>query len=135
MLSLSRKTDYALLVLTTLAQKPKEYISLRELSRRKNMPYRFLAQVAQSLVRAGLIASREGSNGGYCLNRPAKKISVSDVVNAIEGGVALAACLSHSESDCALVANCPLKKGMPSIQRLVLKTLTQKTVADLLSAK
>ena len=135
MLSLSKKTDYALLVLTTLAQQPKDYVSLRELAIKKQMPYRFLAQVARALVHDGLIVSREGSGGGYRLNKPAKKISVSDVVTAIEGGVALASCLSHSETECALATNCPLKKGMPSIQRMVLKTLTKKTVADLLAAK
>ncbi|MDO8512277.1 MAG: Rrf2 family transcriptional regulator [bacterium] len=134
MLSLSKKTDYALLVLTTLAQKPKDYVSLRELAVRKNMPYRFLAQVARALVHDGLIISREGSGGGYRLKKSAKKISVSDVVTAIEGGVALASCLSHSETECELAVNCPLKKGMPSIQRMVLKTLTKKTVADLLAA-
>lgn len=135
MLSLSKKTDYALLVLTTLAQQPKDYVSLRELALEKQMPYRFLAQVARALVHDGLIVSREGAGGGYKLNKPAKKISVSDVVTAIEGGVALASCLSHSDSECALAVNCPLKKGMPSIQRMVLKTLTKKTVADLLAAK
>ena len=110
MLSLSKKTDYALLVLTTLAQQPKGYVSLRELAMKKQMPYRFLAQIARALVHDGLIISREGSGGGYRLNKPAKKISVSDVVTAIEGGVALASCLSHTESECAMAVNCPFKK-------------------------
>jgi len=135
MLSLSKKTDYALLFLASLAEKPKEYLSLRTVAREKKLPYRFLAQIARALVHGGLIISREGSGGGYRLSKPAKKIRVSDVVMAVEGGVALTSCLSHSETECALAVNCPLKKGMPSIQRMVMKTLTKKTVADLLTAK
>lgn len=132
MLSLSKKTDYALLVLSELAQKPGAYLSLRDLAQSRKMPYRFLAQVVRALIKNDLIESREGARGGYRLNKSAKKISVRDVVVAVEGGVALASCLSHEAKNCALVSNCPLKKGIPHVQRLVLETLGKKTVADLM---
>ena len=135
MLSLSKKTDYALLLLTLLAQKPKEYFSIKKLALEKKMPYRFLAQIANSLANGGILESREGLGGGYRLAKSAKKITVHDVVSVIEGGVALAACLSKGKAVCMSSENCPLKSGMPMVQKMVLQTLAKKNIADLVAGK
>lgn len=132
MLSLSKKTDYALVLLSELARKPREYVSLRALSDEKNMPYRFLAQVAKVLRGAGLTESREGAAGGYRLAKAPAKISVSDVITAVEGGVALSECL-ESLGGCSIAATCPMRGKMPEMQRLVLNTLKKKSISDLIA--
>jgi Rrf2 family protein len=133
MLSLSKKTDYALLLLTMLAQKPEEYFSIKKLALEKKMPYRFLAQIANTLTSGGILKSREGVGGGYRLAKKAKKITVHDVVSVVEGGVALATCLSKRNSACVRSEGCPLKSGMPMVQKMVLQTLAKKNIADLIA--
>lgn len=135
MLSLSKKTDYALLLLTVLAQKPKEYFSIKNLALEKKMPYRFLAQIAKILTTGGLLESREGMSGGYRLARSAKKITVQDVVTVVEGGVNLATCLSKRDSTCIRSETCPLRFGMPMVQKMVLQTLAKKNIANLIADK
>lgn len=132
MLSLSRKTDYALLILTALAERPDVYTSLRDLAREKRLPYRFVSQVVRPLLSHGMLESREGVAGGYRLAKDPASISVRDVVAAEEGGVALAACLDASKHyACPQKAHCTARGGLPSLQRLVLQTLAEHSVADL----
>lgn len=134
MLSLSRKTDYALLILTALAERPNVFTSLRDLAKEKNMPYRFVSHVVRPLLRAGILESREGVGGGYRLAKEPSAVTVHDVVAAEEGGVALAACLDATKHyACPQKAHCTVRRGMPTVQRLVLQTLSKHTLADLIS--
>jgi Rrf2 family protein len=134
MLSLSRKTDYALLILTALAKRSKAFTSLRKLAEEKHLPYRFVAQVVRPLIRRGMLESREGIHGGYRLAKDASGITVHEVVAAEEGGVALARCLNpEKEYACPQKAACTARGGMSLLQRMILQTLSQHTVADLLA--
>lgn len=135
MLSLSKKTDYALLVLSALAERPNEYISLSAVAKERNLPYRFTAQVARALLKSKILESREGISGGYKLAKKAEKITVKDVVLAVEGGIALAACLKSKENICEQASFCPAKKGLPAVQKMVMETLSSKTIADLIKNK
>lgn len=99
------------------------------------MPYRFLAQIAKILTTGGLLESREGMSGGYRLARSAKKITVQDVVTVVEGGVNLATCLSKRDSTCIRSETCPLRFGMPMVQKMVLQTLAKKNIANLIADK
>lgn len=133
MLSLSRKTDYALLILTVLAQRPREFTSLRLLAKEKRLPRRFIAHVVRPLLARGILESREGVAGGYRLKKAASAITVQEVVAAEEGGVALASCLNPAkEYACSQKAVCTVRGGLPLVQRLMLETLARHTIADLL---
>jgi Rrf2 family protein len=135
MLSLSRKADYALLIITALANASEGFTSLRELARKHHLPYRFAAQVVRPLVACGILESREGVRGGYRLARATSDITIQDIVAAEEGGVTLAACLDPTKDfACAQKAWCSARRGMPALQQLVLQALSQRTVADLLNS-
>lgn len=134
MLSLSRKTDYALLILTALAERPGEFTSLRLLAKERRLPLRFIAHVVRPLMTRGILESREGVSGGYRLKKRPSEITVQEVVAAEEGGVALAACLDPTKHyACPQKSVCTARGGMPAMQRLMLETLAQHTVADLLT--
>ena len=64
---------------------------IKEIAERERIPARFLEQIFQDLKRAGLIGSKRGPRGGYHLARPAREISVGDVIRALEGPVAVLA--------------------------------------------
>jgi Rrf2 family protein len=84
-LRISARTDYALRALLVLAAAPDdEPVKARALAKAENIPVKFLATILVELRRTGILASRRGAGGGYCLARPAALISVADVVRAVE---------------------------------------------------
>ena len=91
MLRLSKKSDYALISMKHLAMRPDASSSAREISEAYDIPLELLAKVLQRLVRARLLASVQGTRGGYRLSRSASLISVADVIQAVDGPVTVTA--------------------------------------------
>src|ERR1044071_6326201 len=101
MLRLSKKADYALMAMKHLALRgDRGSSSDREIASMYDIPIELLAKVLQRLVRRGLLASQQGTRGGYQLARMPALISVADVIQAIDGPVAVTACSSLDDGAC-----------------------------------
>src|SRR5215203_1928070 len=101
MLRLSKKADYALMAMKHLAVRgDSASSSAREIAEQYDIPIELLAKVLQRLVRRGLLASQQGTRGGYQLARTPSQISVADVIQAIDGPVTVTACSSSDEGGC-----------------------------------
>ena len=88
MLRLSKKADYALMAMKHLALRAdRGSSSAREIAEQYDIPIELMAKVLQRLVRRGLLASHQGTRGGYQLARQPGLISVADVIQAIDGPV------------------------------------------------
>src|ERR1700740_1173060 len=106
MLRLSKKADYALMAMKHLALRgDRESSSAREIAEPYDIPIELLAKVLQRLVRRGLLASHQGTRGGYQLARGPGSITVADVIQAIDGPVTVTAC-STEEASCEQYAKC-----------------------------
>src|SRR5438128_4159464 len=106
MLRLSKKADYALIAMKHLAVRgDRASSSAREIAEQFDIPIELMAKVLQRLVRRGLLASHQGTRGGYQLARGPSDISVADVIQAIEGPVTVTAC-STEESQCMQYSKC-----------------------------
>lgn len=82
----SRQCEYAIQGVLYLALKPQgEMTSIKELTKRLNIPYHFLAKILQRLAATGLLTSAKGPTGGFALGKPAKDITLFDIVEAIDG--------------------------------------------------
>jgi Rrf2 family protein len=82
----SRQCEYALQAVIYLALKPEgERTSIKELTRKINIPYHFLAKILQDLTYKGLLISQKGPTGGFALAKPAKDITLFQIVEAIDG--------------------------------------------------
>src|SRR5689334_5949812 len=92
MFKLSKKADYGLIALKHLAQHSDESISAREIAKEYRIPAELLAKVLQRLARKGILVSQHGTNGGYVLARDPSRISIVDVVEALEGPIAITPC-------------------------------------------
>ena len=93
-MELSRQADYAIRAIMDLAQIPEGELSqTREIARRQDIPEKYLPTIVRTLARAGLIRTLRGSHGGISLARPANKITLLDVIEAIDGPVLLNRCL------------------------------------------
>jgi Rrf2 family protein len=127
-LKLSHKGDYGLVLMTALARRT-GLASLRAVAKDKKLPYKFLSQVAGELQKAGILESKEGVGGGYRLARPAEKILVREVLEALEGPVVAEEC-DHGD-ECGCGGACVHQAVTDKVAAGVSRALAMFTIADL----
>ena len=114
----SRSVDYAIQALGRLAEAPEgEQVMARVIAEEEELPAFFLAKTLQNLARHGLLRSTKGPTGGFNLNKPAAKIRILDVVDALDG-------LEHLQTG---------QEGLPNfkpIRTTILSYLKNTTIAD-----
>ena len=131
MLRLSKKADYALIAMKHLALRgDRGSSSAREIAGLYDIPIELMAKVLQKLVRRGLLASHQGTRGGYKLARVPTQISVADVIQAIEGPVTVTAC-STDESQCEQYSKCSVRDPLWRVRERILAALGECTIAEL----
>jgi Rrf2 family protein len=131
MLRLSKKADYALMAMKHLALRgDRGASSAREIAALYDIPIELVAKVLQRLVRRGLLASHQGTRGGYELARRPAHISVADVIQAIEGPVTVTAC-STEENQCEQFAKCNVRDPLWKVRERILAALGDCTIAEL----
>src|SRR4051812_753780 len=131
MLRFSKKADYALMAMKHLALRgDRGSSSAREIAALYNIPIELMAKVLQRLVRRGLLASHQGTRGGYQLARIPTQISVADVIQAIDGPVTVTAC-STQEGTCEQYSKCNVRDPLWRVRERILTALGECTVAEL----
>src|SRR4029077_9576175 len=131
MLRLSKKADYALIAMKHLALRGDHgSSSAREIAALYDIPIELMAKVLQRLVRRGLLASQQGTRGGYQLARLPTLISVADVIQAIDGPVTVTAC-STKEGRCEKFAKCTVRDPLWRVRERILSALGECTIAEL----
>jgi Rrf2 family protein len=133
----SKRSEYGVRVMTELAM---HYgngpLSLTDISRDEEMPLSFLEQIMAPLRRAGLVISHHGVRGGYELSRAPGEISMSDVLDVLEGTIApmLCAPLDGSTMVCGRESICGSKVLWRRLRDAINETLRTTSLADLLPA-
>jgi Rrf2 family protein len=131
LMQISRRVDYGLRAVIYLSgQNPEKCCSITEIAKNQGVPKKFLEKIIQDLIRGGLIKSRRGSCGGYTLARAADVISFYDVIEALEGPIAVNACLDH-ELGCDQIPRCTMIGVWSEVQRSVTEVLSRTTIAGL----
>jgi len=131
MLRLSKKADYALMAMKHLAQKrAASSTSAREIAEQYDIPIELMAKVLQRLVRMGLLASTQGTRGGYMLGRTATAISVAEVIEAIDGPFTVTAC-STDKHDCEQFNKCSIRDPLWQIRERIAAALATVTIAEM----
>jgi len=88
-MKIARKTEYALKTLLDLALHDGQIVPGADIARRHEIPIKFLEQILLVLKGAGMVESRRGKNGGYCLATPPSKVTLASVVSLSEGSLSL----------------------------------------------
>ncbi|ANF57437.1 SUF system Fe-S cluster assembly regulator [Halotalea alkalilenta] len=130
MLKLSKLSDYAGVVMAQIARHPESAHAAPELAASVGLPRPTVSKTLKLLQKAGLLISRRGVQGGYLLARPARSIRVSDIIEAIEGPVAMTAC-SHGGSDCDLAATCGVADNWQRVSVAIRQLLDSVTLEHL----
>ena len=131
MLRLSKKADYALMAMKHLALRgDRGSSSAREIAEAYDIPIELMAKVLQRLVQRGLLASHQGTRGGYHLARQPGQMSVADVIQAIDGPVTVTAC-STDDGRCDQFAKCNVRDPLWKVRERILSALGECTIAEL----
>ncbi|MEX2394359.1 MAG: Rrf2 family transcriptional regulator [Actinomycetota bacterium] len=131
----SQKTEYALRALVELGICPKAngVVPCRQIAERQKIPERFCEQVLADLRRAGIITSQRGATGGVKLARDASTLTVSEVVEVMEGPVVKQACLDPFDDDARTQAHSAIQEMWLDVQITIRDRLASTSLADLIA--
>jgi FeS assembly SUF system regulator len=129
-LRLSKLTDYAVVVLVRLAKADGVQTS-PGIAASIGVPEPTVAKVLKILAAGGLVASQRGARGGYRLLRPLSAIPIADVIRAVEGPIALTACVDGGTGNCEAESLCPVRGRWDPVNHAIHQSLSMITLADM----
>ena len=126
MLKLSKKTDYAIILLCHLGD-VESPVSAQEIAGNYQLPQPMVANILKQLGAAGLIESVRGQHGGYKLAKPADAITLSDIISATDNPFKLVEC-AHGEELCK-VQFCPTSRPLVALHRSIHSFMEEMTLS------
>lgn len=132
MLRLSRKVEYALLALQSMAVRYERVVSAKEIADEHDIPLEFLAKVLQTLAKLQLIMSQQGVRGGYVLAQEPHTLTVLDIIIAMEGKPAIVDCCEATvDNHCRMIEQCSIKDPMHRVNGAITSALNALTLEQL----
>jgi FeS assembly SUF system regulator len=130
MLRLSKLTDYAVVVLVRLAGMDGVQTS-PGIAAATGIPEPTVAKVLKTLAAGDLVSSQRGARGGYRLNRALSAIPIADVIAAVDGPIALTACVEGAPGGCESQGLCPMRGRWDPVNEAIHRALSTITLADM----
>ncbi|MEX0924118.1 MAG: SUF system Fe-S cluster assembly regulator [Rhodovibrionaceae bacterium] len=130
MIRLNRLTDYGVVVMSQMAARD-DLRSAQQISDSTAIPLPTVSKILNALSHADLVVAQRGASGGYRLVRPAERIAVSEVIQALEGPIALTACVEGAESHCDVERLCPMSGGWNKVNTAIRDALATVSLADM----
>ncbi len=132
MIRISKKVDYAIIILAHLARNTGTASSAREIASRHKVSYALVANLLKTLAATGLVTSERGMRGGYRIAKPAHEISLDELIEIIEGPYRFADCAgAANEPVCSAASTCPACDVLRRVHGEIRGTLRNVTIADL----
>lgn len=135
MLSLTRKADYALVAMADLARRSPDRASARAVAESSGIPLPMLTNILHQLMQGGLVTSVMGPKGGYRLARSPDRISLAELIDAIEGRFQLTVCcVDGGDAElhgCDLESGCKIKRPVRKVHDMLHAFFGQVTLAHI----
>ena len=132
MIRLNKLTDYGIVLLTYVARHPEGRIhSVPDLAEEAKLPLPTVSKILKILAKGGLLSSHRGVKGGYQLARPPAEITLSQIVTALDGPIAITECSTHGKRRCELEILCPARSNLQLINGAVMQALEGITLAQM----
>jgi len=136
MIRITRLTDYGIVLLTHFARHPERLTrNAPELAAVAHLPLPTVSKILKILAREGLLVPHRGAKGGFSLARTPQDITVTDIISALEGPIALTECNVHGADRCGIESLCPVSTNWRRINRAVLGALSGLTLAEMASPR
>lgn len=134
MIRLSKLTDYAIVVMTAMANHGSTVHTVPQLAERTGVPAPTVSKLMKALVPAGLMTSHRGAAGGYELAKAPADISIAEIITALDGPIALTACVEGAgDSQCGVESLCPMRGGWEKVNRAIRTALEEVTLSDMMA--
>jgi FeS assembly SUF system regulator len=133
MLRISKLTDYATVILAHLTTKPDRLHTAAEVSQSTGISQPTVTKLLKQLHKSQLVSSTRGTRGGYQLSRPASAISAAQILDALEGPVAITECASHA-SQCGIEHACRVGHTWQRINSSIRRALEDISLSQLTDA-
>lgn len=131
MVRLSNLADYAVVVMCQMAMSTDVRPSAANIAAATSIPLPTVAKLMGTLSRAGLLMSYRGIGGGFALSRSAAEITVADIVETVDGPIALTHCTDPAPGNCVREGICTVKPHWQIINRTIRDALSTVSLADL----
>lgn len=135
MLKLSKKAEYALMAVKYIATKqPESCVTAKQIAESYQIPYELLAKVLQQLVKFNIIRSFQGINGGYSLTKSPDKITLIDIIKAIDPDYRITECMKEksSSNECSHFDCCSIRDPLMKVQREIDKVFKNTTITQII---
>lgn len=133
MLRVSKLTDYATVVMTCLLDAGDGVLSAQSLAERARLEVPTVSKLLKQLAQAELVVSTRGINGGYRLARAPERISIADIVTAMEGPIGMTECSAHAGL-CDHETHCGVRVNWQRINQAIAGALASVTLADMVKS-
>lgn len=131
MFRLSKLADYGIVIATHFARHPDRQQTATEVAAATSVPQPMTSKILKQLVRSEVLLSHRGARGGYGLARPAERISVARVIEALDGPIAITSCIDDGPADCGIVSLCPTRANWQRINGAIREALDGVTLAEM----
>lgn len=131
MLRLSKRVEYGLIAMQHIAGRSGAVVPAKEISELYNISHELLSKVLNSLSKSGYLISLQGVQGGYILAQTASRISVANIINAVEGRQNLVEC-TVTDDGCSCKTQCTIKNPMEKLQAKIDDVFQSMTIAEMI---
>ncbi len=131
-MQITREADYAISCILYMSREPEKVFVISEIAKPQLIPESFLAKILQKLVRGGLVKSMRGMKGGFSLARKPSEINMLDVIESVEGSVAMNICVKD-KTNCRMSTGCPIYMVWVDIKDEVERKLKECNFEQLMS--
>ncbi len=130
---ISTKGRYAVRVMVDLSEQPGEtYVPLKDIAQRQEISQKYLEMIMRELVRGGFLKAASGRGGGYRLCRRPEEYSIGEILEFMEGSLAVVACLDKNAEPCPRRSVCKTLPMWEEYNSMSHEFFYEKTIADLL---
>lgn len=133
MIRINRLTDYAVVVLVEMSRGTDVRTSA-QIAGDTGVPLPTVAKLMKLLAHGGLVSSHRGAAGGYSLRRAATAITVADIIEAVEGPIAITTCVVEGDEQCGIERLCPMHGHWSRINQAIRASLNNISLADMAAA-
>lgn len=130
MVRITKLTDYGVMIMAFMASEPSRLFQAKEIAEHTHIAPPTVSKLLKKLTKSKLLASERGTNGGYLLACEPKNITVAELVNALEGPIAITEC-SLGHDHCSSAQNCPVKTPWLKINHAITNALQSIKLFDL----
>ncbi len=132
MIRLSNLADYAVVLMSTIAARPDEIHTAATLNADTKVPLPTVSKILGKLAKAELLSSHRGIGGGFSMSMDKEKISVADIIEAVDGPVQLTNCLSEADAGCDYETVCTTRSKWNKINEAVYHALDSVSLSDMI---